>query len=60
MVKAAYRFVVGAVIGFLIGTILWTSGYDRGFTAGYGMAMSDAFLEIKSPEQFFKDLTGVK
>ena len=45
----------GIVIGFLLASVFWLGGWHVGFDVGYGAAMSDALLNIKSPEQFFKD-----
>lgn len=48
--------VIGALITLVVGLRCWHNGYD----AGYGTAMADAYLDVKSPEQFFKDITGAK
>lgn len=51
-------------MGFLLGTVamsaFWLTGWHTGFDVGYGAAMSDALLGVKTPEQFFKSLLGDK
>lgn len=56
----AFRFLSGAVIIGLLGINVWLSAWNQAFDAGYGMAMSDVYLDQKSPEQYFKEMTGAK
>ena len=51
------KLIVGILIvaGLLLNAALY--GYHRGYSDGYGTAMADDFLGIKSSEDFFKELT---
>lgn len=54
------KFTAGIVAGFLLASAFWLTGWHKGFDVGYGAAMADAFTNLKSPEDYFKELTGAK
>jgi hypothetical protein len=58
MVKRSILFVSGFLAGILLTALIYLNGWNKGFDVGYGAAMSDAFLNLKTPEQYFKDLVG--
>ncbi len=58
MVNNSMRFTLGFVAGVLITALIYLNGWNKGFDVGYGAAMSDAFLNLKTPEQYLKELVG--
>jgi hypothetical protein len=51
-------FISGVLAGALLTAIVYLNGWNKGFDVGYGAAMSDAFLNLKTPEQYFKEMIG--
>lgn len=57
MVK--YRYALyGLLAGVILTATVYLNGWHRGFDVGYGAAMSDALLNLKNPEDYFKQLIG--
>jgi hypothetical protein len=58
MVRSFLMFISGVLAGALLTAIVYLNGWNKGFDVGYGAAMSDAFLNLKTPEQYFKEMIG--
>lgn len=44
-----------AVVATLVGTA-WLLGWNGGYDVGYGAAMADNFLDVKTAGQYFQEL----
>jgi hypothetical protein len=47
-------FLYGTLFGLTIMAVVFLNGWNKGFDVGYGAAMSDVFLNLKSPDDYFK------
>ncbi len=50
------HLLLGFFLGVVATAVVYLNGWHRGFDVGYGAAMSDVLLNLKSPEQYFKEL----
>lgn len=58
MVK--FRFMLyGLLTGIILMATVYLNGWHRGFDVGYGAAMSDTLLNLKTPEDYFKQFLNL-
>ena len=52
----ALRILSGFTIITLLFGVAWLLGWNNGYDVGYGAAMADNFLDVKTAGQYFQEL----